>query len=490
MNNGLTLAWLRTRIHLPGRLALTGLLAIPSVLLAVDFTYTINSDATITITGYTGPAGAVVIPAAIDGKPVTVIGDRAFEYNDYPDSATIANNVTNIGDYAFNSCPSLRRVVIGDRVGRIGNSAFYDCPYLTSVTLGQGATQIGDRAFQGCNRLVNLALGDRIAGIGSWAFWNCKMTTVYIPASVTDIGAHAFADCGDLYNVTLGAGITNIEEQAFANCLSLSDLYFHGNAPALGSYAFEGVYSATTYYLPGTTGWGPTFGGLPTVLWNTPIPAAPEGLSASKGTYVNKIQLTWTASSWATYYQVFRGITESATGAAQIGISYATTYDDTGADIGPTYYYRVKAVNGAGASAYSAPDSGRTRVEGPLITANGLVFEAYLNSGDTTTIAVAMLNMDAYLGANVDWWVLAFAHSGAWYYLDSARQWTPFDGNLDSCRPVAQGPLCNLTTTTVLDRYPLPGGNYDFWFAVDYPMDGILDTYGQIMFDQVTVAVQ
>ena len=31
---------------------------------------------------------------------------------------------------------------------------------------------------------------------------------------------------------------------------------------------FSGDANAIAYYLPGTTGWGATFGGLPTVLWN------------------------------------------------------------------------------------------------------------------------------------------------------------------------------------------------------------------------------
>ena len=32
---------------------------------------------------------------------------------------------------------------------------------------------------------------------------------------------------------------------------------------------------ATVYYLPGTSGWGETFSGLPTVLWNPHLQAYP-----------------------------------------------------------------------------------------------------------------------------------------------------------------------------------------------------------------------
>ena len=35
---------------------------------------------------------------------------------------------------------------------------------------------------------------------------------------------------------------------------------------------FDGFSNATVYYLPGTTGWGPTFGDRPTAPWTLPNP--------------------------------------------------------------------------------------------------------------------------------------------------------------------------------------------------------------------------
>jgi hypothetical protein len=43
-------------------------------------------------------------------------------------------------------------------------------------------------------------------------------------------------------------------------------VYFKGNAPRLGSAVFNADNHATIYYLPGTTGWGTTFGGRLTAL--------------------------------------------------------------------------------------------------------------------------------------------------------------------------------------------------------------------------------
>jgi hypothetical protein len=61
-------------------------------------------------------------------------------------------------------------------------------------------------------------------------------------------------------------------------------VYFKGNAPSLGSSVFLNDNNATIYYLPGTTGWGATFGGRPTALWK---PRVQTG-DASFGVWTNQ----------------------------------------------------------------------------------------------------------------------------------------------------------------------------------------------------------
>lgn len=65
-----------------------------------------------------------------------------------------------------------------------------------------------------------------------------------------------------------------------------------------------------------------------------------------------------------------------------------------------------------------------------------------------------------------------------------------FDGNLSNCHPVYQGGLFNLPSTEVLNMTGLAAGSYTFYFAVDLPMDGILNLDGQILVDAVNVIVQ
>ena len=83
------------------------LLTVPAAVQA-QFNYTTNNG-TITITGYTGPAGAVTVPSTINGLPVTSIGQQAFFFAGVT-SVSIPGSVTYIGGYAFRSCASLRGV--------------------------------------------------------------------------------------------------------------------------------------------------------------------------------------------------------------------------------------------------------------------------------------------------------------------------------------------------------------------------------------------
>ncbi len=89
-------------------------------------------------------------------------------------------------------------------------------------------------------------------------------------------------------------------------------------------------------------------------------PGAPDpvtNVSASDGTYDNRVVVTWTASPGTATYQVDRADSEGGP-YAQIGTTTTTTYTDTTVVVGTTYWYRVRACNAAGCSANSVPDSG------------------------------------------------------------------------------------------------------------------------------------
>ena len=347
------------------------LLMLPAAVQA-QFNY-ITNDGTITITGYTGPGGAVVIPAETNGYPVTDISDYAF-YLSSVTKVSIPGSVTSIGNYAFSDCFSLTSVTMGNNVTSIGLEAFFQCVKLTDVAIPNSVVSIGYQAFTYCSQLTNIIIPDSVTNIGSFAFRSCSsLTDEIIPDSVISIGSGPFADCTSLTNITvctsnpayssangilfdktqatiiqypngltndcytipndvtnigdsafygssltmvvipnsvetigagafdlclnltsvaLSSGLTTIGEDAFYECNSLTNIIIPASVTTIGDHAFAysfGPVSAyfegnappddgtvfyddptTVYYLPGTTGWGATFGGVPAVEETTP----------------------------------------------------------------------------------------------------------------------------------------------------------------------------------------------------------------------------
>jgi hypothetical protein len=130
--------------------------------------------------------------------------------------------------------------------------------------------------FGGAVTIPSTITGLPVTRIGDTAFSDCtNLTSVTIPNSVTGIGNDAFDGCTSLASVTIPNSVTNIWSYTFASCSNLKGVYFQGNAPNSGPSVFEGDNNVTVYYLPGTTGWGATFDGVPTVPWGIPSILAP-----------------------------------------------------------------------------------------------------------------------------------------------------------------------------------------------------------------------
>ncbi len=245
-----------------------------------QFDYTTNADGiSITITGYSGSGGAVIIPATIGSLSVTGIGESAFNGLTALTSVTIPDSVANIGDGSFSGCTNLTSVTIPNSVTNIGEYAFYACS-LANLTLGTNLSTIGDEAFGG-TPLTSVTIPERVTYIGDGPFSGCSsLTAIAVPAqnsfyssvngvlfdknltaliqypgglggayaipnSVNYIGASAFSGCTSLTSVTIPASVTSIGGGSFTGCTNLTNVTIPGSVLGIGPYAFYDCWSLT-----------------------------------------------------------------------------------------------------------------------------------------------------------------------------------------------------------------------------------------------------
>lgn len=92
--------------------------------------------------------------------------------------------------------------------------------------------------------------------------------------------------------------------------------------------------------------------------------SAPSGLSATDGSNTNKIVVSWTAVTGATYI-LFRSEGDDSNAATQLAtVASGTTYEDFDIVVGTVYRYWVKATTGTQTSGFSSSDTGYASATG------------------------------------------------------------------------------------------------------------------------------
>lgn len=98
--------------------------------------YSINgTDETITIEYYRGKDVAVLVPEAIENKPVAKVGKKAFLGIKSVVKISLPDSVKEIGDWAFASCSSLEEIIFPSGNPTLGNKIFRDCTKLKDIII-------------------------------------------------------------------------------------------------------------------------------------------------------------------------------------------------------------------------------------------------------------------------------------------------------------------------------------------------------------------
>jgi hypothetical protein len=152
-----------------------------------------NIDANIVSNTYENGQGVITFD-----KPVTNVGEAAFQGRQTLISIAIPDSVTKIGTWAFENCKSLVSVTIPDSVTTIGaDNTFKDCKALKSVNIPEGTTNFGSCMFWGCSSLETITLPASLTALGYASIYQCgNLKYVYCKAvTPPSPGAHLLGGC-------------------------------------------------------------------------------------------------------------------------------------------------------------------------------------------------------------------------------------------------------------------------------------------------------
>ena len=167
------------------------------------FSYSVNTDGTITVTAYNGNLTEIRIPKVIKGLTVTAIGDGVFRNFDSQNVniITVPETVNAIGSSAFEGCTATTITVLGE-ISSIGERAFDGCAKLSGITLSSSVTEIPFRAFAGCSSLTEMTVPEKVTKINEDAFWGCSsIKTFLILSPAFSVEDSAFAGCDGIMTV-------------------------------------------------------------------------------------------------------------------------------------------------------------------------------------------------------------------------------------------------------------------------------------------------
>ena len=213
--------------------------------------YRVKDNNEITITDYSGTDEELSIPSKIDGKSVTSIGERAFQYCDMLKNITIPDSLTSIDSYAFDGCSDLENIRIPNSVTKIGDRAFRDCNSLTNIIIPNSIRKIDKDTFLGCSKLTEIVIPDSVTSIDHGAFSYCtSLKNIKISNSLTSIGSDAFYCCENITNLTIPNSVKDINSRAFWGCISLRSITIPDSVEVINSETFRYCESLTNIVIP------------------------------------------------------------------------------------------------------------------------------------------------------------------------------------------------------------------------------------------------
>jgi hypothetical protein len=255
--------------------------------------------------------GQTLATLPLGGYFTNVVG--AVYFNGFEHAANSLGNRFAIADVeveAFTPSNDFIYIITNNTITITGYAGTNTTVIIPDTINGLPVTSIGNYAFENETSVTSVTIPGSVTSIGPCAFLGSGLTSATIGGGVTNIGVAAFAYCSSLTNVTIPGSVASIGGIAFILDTGLTGIYFLGNAPSADYSVFSGA-SGTVYYVPGTTGWTNSFGGLPAAPQYLPGPVI---LGSGQGLGVNTNGFGFTVS-WATNLSI---IVEATTNPANL----------------------------------------------------------------------------------------------------------------------------------------------------------------------------
>ena len=223
----------------------------------------------------------VILPAEVDGYPVTELGwlpcliDKTYDLSniktfiiegnvrkiDYHtieafqslENLEIGEGITSIEYSTLTRCSDLRTIKLPDSLEVIGEDTFSHLQNLETVKLGNGLKTIEDHAFFGCYSLSDISFPDSLETIGEWAFFECySLSEIKFGSGLESIGDSAFSNCCSLAEIKFGSGLKSIGESAFSEDYNIKKLDLNDGLEKIGEGAFAHCYLLEEVNIPNT----------------------------------------------------------------------------------------------------------------------------------------------------------------------------------------------------------------------------------------------
>ncbi len=308
-----------------------------------DFEYSVSENGTVKIEAYKGTDETVVIPDEIDGKSVTVIGEKSFEGSAIT-SVVIPLGIKEIGSEAFKECENITEIHIPASVEKMGRTPFKRASGLAKITVDENNEYFTSKNGVLYNKDMTTLLS-----------YPAEKTakTFNIPASVERLEEHSIDGNDYLSKVKIGKNVNVIGSYCFFDCMNLKSLTIPATVEFIGEDASIGRYDAGRAETgdlinPSVPGFvlyayrstpGEEYCGIDGVDYKL-IPGTVKNLKATKTD--KTVTLKWNKLNGATGYKVY--IFNKKTGKYRaLAVTSKTTYTVKNLKGGTDYKFAVKA---------------------------------------------------------------------------------------------------------------------------------------------------